>query len=217
MKKLLHIDSSPRKSSTTRQLSGRYAERWKRAHPTGTVVYRDLAVDPPPHLSEAQVDHFCYEPGSHAHDKPAEVVFSERLIDEVRSADQLLLAAPMHNFAPPSTVKAWLDHIVWAGHTYDPVARRGLVDTPAVVVLSRGGSYRPGSPREDFDFQERYLRKILEFIGIVAIEFVVVELTMVNTTGPDTALRELAERSLEDAFTRIDELSPQPPGNGVTR
>jgi hypothetical protein len=40
--------------------------------------------------------------------------------------------------------------------------------TPAIVVASRGGSYAPGTPREDYEFVQNYLEAVLK-----------------NTLGPD--------------------------------
>ncbi|MDG5734482.1 FMN-dependent NADH-azoreductase, partial [Acinetobacter baumannii] len=43
---------------------------------------------------------------------------SNELTDEVLAADVLVLAAPMYNFTIPSTLKAWLDHVLRAGITF---------------------------------------------------------------------------------------------------
>ena len=51
MNHLLHLDSSLRtEGSRSRKLSAHFAERWLARHPGGTITYRDLAVDPVPHL-----------------------------------------------------------------------------------------------------------------------------------------------------------------------
>src|SRR5690348_5750439 len=41
--KLLQIDSSARTSSVTRRLTTRFAEEWRKNHPDGEVVRRDLS------------------------------------------------------------------------------------------------------------------------------------------------------------------------------
>ena len=51
MAHLLHLDSSLRiDGSRSRTLSAYFAERWQAAQPGGVVTYRDLTVDPVPHL-----------------------------------------------------------------------------------------------------------------------------------------------------------------------
>lgn len=208
MSTLLHIDASLRPDSLSRRLSRRFAEHWRDQHPGGTVTRHDLAADPLPHVNLTQAEHLMYRTASSDGEQPEEVRRSLRLVDELRGADLLLLGTPMYNFTIPSTVKAWIDHIAWPGHTFDPVEGRGLVDLPAVVILSRGGGYGPGSPRADFNFQEPYLRKVFEFIGITDVEFIAAELTMfTGENSPDEQLKSLGERSLEEAIERVDKLA----------
>ncbi len=72
-----------------------------------------------------------------------------KLIEELEQADAVLIGAPMYNYSIPSTLKAWLDRTCscsagTAGETLPPRAPR------PIVVASRGGSYAPGTPREDY-------------------------------------------------------------------
>jgi FMN-dependent NADH-azoreductase len=47
-------------------------------------------------------------------------------------------------FGPPSTVKAWVDHIIATGLSIDAETHTGLLgDTDFVVLASRGGGYCP--------------------------------------------------------------------------
>jgi FMN-dependent NADH-azoreductase len=50
--KLLRIDSSARRNSVSRQLTGKFVEAWKREHPDGEVVERDLAASELPLTSD---------------------------------------------------------------------------------------------------------------------------------------------------------------------
>ncbi len=54
MPTLLHLDSSPRRGSVSRRISGEFADAWRKAHPDGTHVHRDLAADPVPHVDHAR-------------------------------------------------------------------------------------------------------------------------------------------------------------------
>ncbi len=42
----------------------------------------------------------------------------------------------------------------------------------AVVLTSRGGAFRPGTPTAQYDHQEPYLRHILAFIGLTDVTFI---------------------------------------------
>lgn len=208
MSTLLHMDASVQHNSTSRELSARFAKRWAAAHRDSNVVHRDLAEDPLPHITRTQAEFLMYGTRQ-GEDKPGEVLRCEQLVEELRSADLLLMGIPMYNFTVPSTVKAWIDHIAWPGYTFDPIAGKGLVNTSAVVILTRGGSYMPDSPRADFNFHETYLRKVFEFIGITDVEFIPAELRLfVGENSPDEKLRDLGEQSYVDAVDRIDELTP---------
>jgi FMN-dependent NADH-azoreductase len=41
-----------------------------------------------------------------------------------------------------------------------------------IVLTSRGGSFRPGTPAAQYDHQEPYLRHILGFIGLTDVTFI---------------------------------------------
>jgi len=41
---LLRVDSSARRNSVSRQLTGRFTESWKKGNPAGRVIERDLAT-----------------------------------------------------------------------------------------------------------------------------------------------------------------------------
>ena len=204
MPRLLKVDAGSRSASISRRLTERLAQRWTATVPGAEVIHRDLSAEPIPHVSPALADHFMYRPGCCESDKPEDVLVSERLLAELKSADALLLGVPMHNFGVPSSLKAWIDHVVWPGHTFSPESG-GLLSLPAVVVCSRGGGYGPGSPKEAWNFQEPYLRYVLSFVGITDVEFVNVEFTMFTGEGsPRPDLGTLGEETMRNALARID-------------
>jgi FMN-dependent NADH-azoreductase len=95
----------------------------------------------------------------------------------VSAADVIVIAVPMHNFSIPSSLKAWIDHIVRPGRTfsYSEKGPKGLIEGKKVVlVLARGGIYSTG-PMQQFDFQEPYLRAVLGFMGMTDVDVVYVE------------------------------------------
>src|SRR6202022_2675458 len=149
----LHIDSSVRgEVSVSRRLTARAADRWRGAHPGAAVTYPDLGTSPIPHLDAATglARMVAAEQRTPAQD--ASLALSAELIDEIKQADTVLLGLPLYNFAPPSTVKAWVDHIIATGLSIDTKTHTGLLgDTDFIVLDSRGGGYGPGTPREGWD------------------------------------------------------------------
>lgn len=97
----------------------------------------------------------------------------------------------MHNFSIPSSLKAWIDHVVRSGRTfkYTQNGPVGLVppDKKVIVALARGGVYSDDRMKA-FDYQETYLRTVLGFIGLTNISFVRAEGV---AAGPDGALHAM--------------------------
>lgn len=183
MATLLHIDSAVfPEGSASRDITSVFVKSWLEQHPEGKVVYRDLAASPLPHLDVA------------AASAGAGSALRAELADELAAADAVLIGAPMYNFTIASTLKAWLDHVIINGHNAgenSPVA-----GTPFTVVASRGGSYAAGTPREDFEFVQNYLEKVLTgMFGVTDLEFIVPELTLAHTVPAMTELIPLAEAS----------------------
>ncbi|MFF0794812.1 FMN-dependent NADH-azoreductase [Streptomyces spiralis] len=196
MATLLHIDSSlwPESASASRSVTAAFRKAWEDQHPEGTVIYRDLAVDPVPHLDAHTVSADFTAPADRTPEQASAVAARLELIEELETADVVLIGAPMYNFTIPSTLKAWIDHVILAGRTA-MVAESPIKDTPVYIVASRGGSYAPGTPREGFEYVQNYLEATLvEMLG-VEVDFIVPELTMAHSNPAMAELIPLAEAS----------------------
>ena len=159
---LLHIDSSALgAASVTRELSAAIVGRWREALPDLRVRYRDLDLDPVPHLTGRGLS------GADAD----EVAAASRALDEFLAADVVVIGAPMYNFSVPSTLKAWIDRIAVAGKTFRYTADgpQGLAGGKQVIIASGRGGLHSGAPS---DFQEPYLRQVFGFLGIDDITLV---------------------------------------------
>ena len=207
MTHLLHIDSSVQgDQSVSRRLSALAAERWRAAHPGGTVTYHDLAVDPVPHLDAATGVARLLPAESLTPAQQASVARSVELIDEIKRADTVLLGLALYNFGPPSTVKAWVDHIIAPGLSFDAETGTGLLgDTDFIVLESRGGGYGTGTPREGWDHAEAWLPHAVSMTGLVP-RFITAELTMADVNPAMAELKPLAAESLNRALRDVDEL-----------
>lgn len=207
MAHLLHVDSSIQgERSISRALTARAAERWKAAHPAGTVTYRDLSADPLPHLDADAALARVVPADRHTPAQAAARAMSARLIDEVKAADVVLLGLPLYNFGAPSTVKAWVDHLVFAGLSTDPAGGEGLLaGTELIVLAARGGGYGAGTPREGWDHAGAWLPHGLSLTGLEP-RFVAAELTLADVNPAMADLRGLAAESLAAAKAAVDEL-----------
>ena len=172
MSKVLVIESSARQQrSVSRQLTEQFIAQWQAAHPADQIVVRDLALEQVPHLDATLLGGWMTPAEQQSDAEKAALLRSNTLTDELLAADVLVLAAPMYNFAIPSTLKSWLDHVLRAGVTfkYTETGPQGmLTGKRAYVLTARGGIY-VGSA---LDHQEPYLRQALGFIGIHEVSFI---------------------------------------------
>ena len=176
MANILHIDSSPRGDrSHSRTFTGEFITAWKSAYPSDNVTYRDIGHSPVPHVDESWIAAAFTPPEKHTPELTAALQISNDLIDELIDADRYVLGVPMYNFGIPSTFKAYIDQVARAGRTF-AVTENGyeglLKNKKALIITARGGSYPPGTSMAQFDFQEPYIRAILNFMGIADISFI---------------------------------------------
>ncbi|MEU6712258.1 NAD(P)H-dependent oxidoreductase [Nonomuraea sp. NPDC046802] len=202
---LLHLDASARRASFSRRLSEVYAARWRAAHPQARYVYRDLAAQPVPHIDEAWTE-LCDYLLKHAItdiSRYGEAVRTpaqrqawavvKPLLDEVVAAEVILIGTPMYNYSIPSSLKAWLDQITFP--------KMSLEGRSFVVTSARGGAYGPGTPREPYDHQERYLRDFFKgHFQVEDVTFIHAELVNALLDPALAHLREQHEESLAAAL-----------------
>ena len=156
------------------------------------VIVRDLAREPVPHLDAERFSAFLAQKERRNESQNQIVAYSDRLIDEIRRADTIVLGLPMYNFGLPSTLKAYFDHIGRAGVTFrytekGPVGL--LTGKKAYVFATRGGLYA-GSK---LDTQTAYVRDFLAFLGITDVEFVYAEGLAISETSKSASLAKARE------------------------
>jgi FMN-dependent NADH-azoreductase len=177
MQTLLHVDASPLETSISRELTREFAATWKAAHPDGAVIYRDLAAQPSAPINQPWV-HAAYTPAdARTAEQKAMLAHSEELIQELESADEVVIGVPMHNFSVPSSLKLWIDQVVRAGRTfsYGAGGPKGLLPgKKATLLIASGGVYSPESPAAAMNFVEPYLKTVLGFIGITDVRIITV-------------------------------------------
>lgn len=199
MSNVLIIESSARQQgSFSRQLTQQFISQWQAAHPTDQVNVRDLALHPVPHLDANLLGGWMKPEAQRSADEHASLKRSDELTDELLAADVLVLAAPMYNFAIPSTLKAWLDHVLRAGVTfkYTETGPQGLLTgKKAYVLTARGGLYAGSTS----DHQEPYLRQVMAFVGIHDVTFIHAE--GMNLGG------DFQEKGLNQAKARLSAIA----------
>ncbi len=149
MKQILIVESSPRGSeSASRKLTSKVRERLEIQYPEARVIERDLAKDKLPHLDQPTLKAMTTQDPVEVESLKEAAYLSDQLIDELLLSDLLVIACPMWNFGIPSSLKAWIDHVVRAGNTFNYVggAVEGLAKgKKAILVLASGGIFSEGA------------------------------------------------------------------------
>lgn len=102
------------------------------------------------------------------------VALSDELITELKSADLLVVGAPMYNLNVPTQLKNWFDLVARARQTfrYTETYPQGLVEgVKAVVISSRGGIH----VGQETEAVTPYLKAVLGLMGIHEVDFIYAE------------------------------------------
>lgn len=179
MIKILHISCSPRgEASESYRLSQQIIELLLNSVPTAILINRMIGDGAISHIDDNYATSLgiSQQPFT-ATSQEGSISHSEELIQELESADFVVIGTPMHNFTIPSALKAWIDHIVRIRRTFN-VSKKGkigtLYDRPVFVAVSSGGIYS-GEYAHQPDFLTPYLKAILVTIGLYNITFFSVE------------------------------------------
>ena len=181
MTTILRIDSYARhEGSASRELASRLIDR---VVGDKTVVERDLA-NGVPLLSESTLGAMWTPPADRTNSHRAELEVADAYIDELMTADMVVIGLPIYNFGPPAALKAWADLVARAGTTfrYTEHGPEGLVpDKPVFVVVASGG-VPVGSA---MDQASPWLQTFLGFLGLTDVTIVAAEQLNVE---PDAAI-----------------------------
>jgi FMN-dependent NADH-azoreductase len=190
MATLLRIDSSPLGdgASFSRQLTAEFVEKWKKTHPGGHVIARDVASTK---LSPINADWIgaAYAPkGTLTQGQREALALSDELIAELKAADEYVIGVPMHNFSIPGALKLWIDQVARVGETfsYENGAPAGLLHhKKATFLVASGGVYDQGTPGFALNFIEPYLRSFFSFLGVQQTAFISASGTARHRFGVD--------------------------------
>ena len=192
--KFYQIDSSARKDgSTSRALAKKLLDKIKK--PEDKVIYRDLDDEMVfvSGLTESGMKIEEKDRNEH-HKKMFEL--SDKLVSELKESDIIIISAPIYNYGPPATLKAWADLAARVGETFrfKPDGRReGLLSNKrAFLVITSGGT----KLNSNEDFLTPWLKFILNFFGIEKVDVV---------SADQMALDY--EKSIKDAEMQIEKIN----------
>ena len=192
--KIYQIDSSARKEgSTSRALAKKLLEKIK--SPEDEIIYRDLNEEMVfvSGLTESGMNIEKKDQTDH-HKKMFEL--SDQLVKELKESDIIIISAPIYNYGPPATLKAWSDLAARVGETFKfkPNGRReGLLkNKKAYLVITSGGTKLNSKE----DFLTPWLKFILNFFGIEKIDIICADQMALDY-----------DKSIKDAEKQIENIS----------
>tara|TARA_Y100001936_G_scaffold160511_1_gene156820 strand:- start:429 stop:1016 length:588 start_codon:yes stop_codon:yes gene_type:complete len=192
--KIYQIDSSARKEgSTSRALAKKLLHKIKR--PEDEVVYRDLD-DEMVFVSGLTESGMKIEKKDQTEHHKKMFDLSDTLVKELKESDIIIISAPIYNYGPPATLKAWSDLAARVGETFrfKPNGRReGLLKNKrAFLVITSGGT----KLNSNEDFLTPWLKFILNFFGIEKIDIICADQMALDY-----------DKSIKDAEKQIENIS----------
>jgi len=168
--KIYQIDSSARKEgSTSRSLAKKLLDKIKK--PEDSVIYRDLN-DEMVFVTGLTESGMNIDAKDQNENHKRMFKLSDQLVKELKESDIIIISAPIYNYGPPATLKAWSDLAARVGETFrfKPNGRReGLLkNKKAYLVITSGGT----KLNSNEDFLTPWLKFILNFFGIEKIDII---------------------------------------------
>ena len=168
--KIYQIDSSARKKgSTSRALAKKLLDKIKKHG--DEVIYRDLD-DEMLFVSGLTESGMKIDEKDQTEEQKKMFELSNKLVKELKESDIIIISAPIYNYGPPATLKAWSDLAARVGETFkfrSDGRREGLLkNKKAYLVITSGGT----KLNSNEDFLTPWLKFILNFFGIKDIQII---------------------------------------------
>ena len=131
------------------------------------IVVRDLAQNQLPQFDATAATAVRGEPKTD--EEKQLLALSDKLVTELKTADVVVIGAPMYNLNIPTQLKAYFDFIARPRVTfqYTENGPQGLLKGKKAIVLCKfGGLY------DEKNIVTQYMKAILGFVGITDVQFV---------------------------------------------
>jgi FMN-dependent NADH-azoreductase len=196
----LRIDASIQgPHSASSELADMVEAGWTAAQPVTTFVRRHIGTDPLPASAWPAATTGAFTPEEQRSPEQHDALALARVVaEELLHADGAILALPLYNWGVSQHVKTWIDLAIAGGGN----GTRLLDGKPTVVVTTRGGGYGPGTPREHWDHNTAYLRRIVADVWGADLTVVERELTLAGVNpamDPFLEAAALAKKTAQEA------------------
>jgi FMN-dependent NADH-azoreductase len=196
--KIYQIDSSARKKgSTSRALAKKLLDKIKK--PGDEIIYRDLDDEMlfVAGLTESGMS-IPENERTEQHKKMFEL--SDKLVNELKESDIIIISTPIYNFGPPATLKAWSDLAARVKSTFKYSSdgkQIGLLENKKVYLVITSGGTKIDSEQ---DFLTPWLKHVLNFFGIKDIQTIYADQMSIDY---DNSIKQ-AEKQIENILDKSD-------------
>ena len=179
--KIYQIDCSARKKgSASRELAKKLLEKIKKSE--DEVIYRDL--DDEMLFVAGLTESGMYIPENERTDQHKKMFeLSDKLVNELKESDIIIISTPIYNFGPPATLKAWSDLAARVKSTFkysEDGKQIGLLESKKVYLVITSGGTRVGSKE---DYLSPWLKHVLNFFGIKNIQTISADQMSIDYEG----------------------------------
>jgi FMN-dependent NADH-azoreductase len=213
MEKLLYISANPKglEKSKGLQIGEAFLKSFHEENPDVEIKKMDLfqlefaQMDADLVFARGKLAGYGYTLDQLSDIEREKILKMHALADEFISYDYYVFVSPMWNLNSPAVLKAFLDNLFVSGKTFAHTANgpKGLLTgKKAIHIQTRGGQYT-GTPMQELESGDRYLKIALKFLGIDMMETVVAE-------GLDlypNKITEIVEMAKEKAIFAAKELA----------
>ncbi|OMC76241.1 MULTISPECIES: FMN-dependent NADH-azoreductase [Paenibacillus] len=184
MTKVLFITANPNDENRSFSMAAgkAFIETYKETNPTDEIVTLDLFKEDIPNLDAdvmsgwgklragQQIDALSTE-------ELAKVSRLNEILDQFIATDKMIFVTPMWNFSFPSVVKTYIDAVAVPGKTfrYTETGAVGLLHNKKVLHIQARGDFYSEGHLADEELGDRYLKHIMNFMGITEYEGLFIE------------------------------------------
>ena len=201
MKRILYIESSPRKTrSHSIDVVREFIREYEKFNPEDKIEVFDLWSDHLPSFSGEILDIKYRIMHGEMVDEKEESGWNliKAISNSFKEADKYVFSIPMWNFGIPYKLKHYIDIITQPNLTWSfspNEGYKGLVDGKVAIFYSSGGNYSPSSGLVELDSQKKPFENWLNFIGLT--EFKTIDIS--PTMGLPEEVNGVVEKSKDEA------------------
>ena len=201
--KTLIVQYTPRNErSNTKQILDAFIGKIKNSD----IEKLDLTKDVPDLFLEQNLEAYInrnYMGKTLSADQKNSMAKMDRMTEQLKSSDIVVVAFPMNNFSMPAVVKAWFDSVVLKGQTWDIKDGTfiGMMNgKKALIIVSSGGVYQKG-PMVSWEHALSLGKSIFQFMGYSDVHGTLAE-------GMNAG-EDVKSSNLEKSITQVQEIAQE--------